>query len=220
MTTQLSFRGSERSRRRTAASAFVALAAALAAVVVAAPEDVADQVALQERLDRTGAQMLVAWALWTASGSAWLCLAAGLRRVLPSGGARDLWLGAVTAAQAATCVGASLVTAASNPRAHDIPLPAYEAFQGAGHHVLAAGTVLTGLALLGLAVALRSAPEQLPRWFRSFTTAAGVVLVPASIAGPVAVPVVALWLLVLGLVLLRGPAASPTAGERRADRVA
>ena len=99
----------------------------------------------------------------------------------------------------------SLGTAAAVPDAHQIPLPVFNAFGEAAHLASVAGTAAIGLALLGLAAAVRSAPGLLPGWFGWLTAGVGVLLIPASVAGPVSMPVTWLWLLVLGTLLLRRP---------------
>ena len=95
-----------RTRRICAAAAFASLGSLWAALLVAAPEDVASQAALQGYLDRAGGRMFVAWILVVLSGSAWLCLVVGLRRMLPAGAGRDLFVVAAVSGQAAAWVGA------------------------------------------------------------------------------------------------------------------
>src|SRR4051794_868528 len=102
-----------RQRRAAAAAAFGALVLLIAAVLVAVPEDVHTQAALQEYMDRAGGRMLLGWMLGVLSGLVWLCFVVGLRRMLPSGGGRDLFVVAAVAGQAMAWAGASLGTAAA-----------------------------------------------------------------------------------------------------------
>lgn len=194
-----------RQRRAAAGAAFGALVLLVAAVLVAAPEDVHTQAALQGYLDRAGGRMLLAWILSVLAGLAWLYLAVALRRLLPRGGGRDLFVAAVISGQAAAWAGVSLGAAAAPPDAHQIPLSVFNALGEAAHLAGAAATAAMGLALLGLATAVRSAPAPLPRWFGWLTAGVGVVLIPAAVAGPVSLPVTWFWLLTLGTLLLRRP---------------
>jgi hypothetical protein len=194
-----------RQRRVAAAAAFGALVPLVAAALVAWPEDVHAQAALARYLDRAEGRMLGAWILAVLAGLAWLCLAVAVRRMLPRGGGRDLFVAAAVSGQAAAWAGVSLGTAAAVPDAHQIPLPVFNAFGEAAHLAGAAATAAMGLALLGLAASVRSGPAPLPRWFGRLTAGAGVLLIPASVAGPVSLPVTWLWLLVLGTLLLRRP---------------
>ncbi len=167
MTATVDLFSPQRLRRRWAAAgaAFGALVLLVAAVLVAAPEDVHTQAALRGYLDRAEGRMLLAWILSVLAGLAWLCLAVALRRLLPRGGGRDLFVAAVIAGQAAAWAGVSLGTAAAAPDAHQIPLSVFNALGEAAHLAGAAATAAMGLALLGLATAVRSAPAPLPRWF-------------------------------------------------------
>lgn len=207
MTATVDLFSPQRLRRRWAAAgaAFGALVLLVAAVLVAAPEDVHTQAALRGYLDRAEGRMLLAWILSVLAGLAWLCLAVALRRLLPRGGGRDLFVAAVIAGQAAAWAGVSLGTAAAAPDAHQIPLSVFNALGEAAHLAGAAATAAMGLALLGLATAVRSAPAPLPRWFGWLTAGAGVVLIPAAVVGPVSLPVTWFWLLTLGTLLLRRP---------------
>jgi hypothetical protein len=208
-----------RQRRAAAAAAFGALALLVAAVLVAAPEDVRIQAALQGYLDRAEGRMLLAWILGVLAGLAWLCLVVALRRMLPRGGGRDLFMAAAIAGQAAAWAGVSLGTAAAVPDAHQIPLPVFTAFGEAAHLAGAAATAAMGLALLGLAAAIRSGAAPLPQWFGWLTAGAGVLLIPAAVVGPLSLPVTWLWLLTLGTLLLRRPPLTASVAESTDSRV-
>jgi hypothetical protein len=205
----------EQIRRLTATAAFVALGAVVAAPLVAMREDPRTQPALQAYLDRMEVRLFSAWVLCGVAAIAWLCLALGVRRMLPPSAGRDFFLALVPAAQVALWTGSSLDVATVRAEARGVPLSVHYAFTNAGHSVTVAGTAFTGLALLGLARALRATPVLGSRLFRRLTAVAGVLLVPAG-AGPVSWAVTILWLLVIGAVLLRSPslpattAASPT----------
>jgi hypothetical protein len=194
-----------RQRRAAAGAAFGALVLLVAAVLVAAPEDVHTQAALQGYLDRAEGRMLLAWILSVLAGLVWLCLVVALRRMLPRGGGRDLFVVAAISGQAAAWAGVSLGTAAAAPDAHQIPLSVFNALGEAAHLAGAAATAALGLALLGLATAVRSGSAPLPRWFGWLTAGVGVLLIPAAVAGPVSLPVTWFWLLTLGTLLLRRP---------------
>jgi hypothetical protein len=176
-----------RTRRICAAAAFASLGSLWAALLVAAPEDVASQAALQGYLDRAGGRMFVAWILVVLSGSAWLCLVVGLRRMLPAGAGRDLFVVAAVSGQAAAWVGASLATAAAGPNARDLPLSVFNAFAQGAHLASAAGVAATGVSLLGFTAAGRSAQALVPRWFGTGTACAGVLLIPAAVVGPISI---------------------------------
>jgi hypothetical protein len=204
-TVDLFARQSLRQRRVAAAAAFAALVLLVAAALVAATEDIHAQAALAGYLDRAEGRMLGSWILAVLAGLAWLSLVVAVRQMLPRGGGRDLFVVAAVSGQAAAWAGVSLGTAAAVPDAHQIPLPVFNAFGEAAHLAGAAGTAAIGLALLGLAAAVRSGPGPLPGWFGWLTAGVGVLLIPASVAGPVSLPVTWLWLLVLGTLLLRRP---------------
>jgi hypothetical protein len=208
-----------RQRRAAAAATFGVLALLAAAVLVAAPEDVHTQAALPGYLDRAEGRMLLAWILSVLAGLAWLCLVVALRRMLPHGGGRDLFVAAAVSGQAAAWSGVSLGAAAAVPDAHQIPLPVFTAFGEAAHLAGAAATAAMGLALLGLAAAVRSGRAPLPRWFGWLTAGVGVVLIPAAVIGPVSLPVTALWLLALGTLLLAKPPVTADAAESTDSRV-
>lgn len=204
-TVDLSARQGLRQRRVAAVAAFAVLVLLVATALVAATEDIHAQAALAGYLDRVEGRMLGSWILAVLAGLAWLCLAVAVRQMLPRGGGRDLFVVAAVSGQAAAWAGVSLGTAAAVPSAHQIPLPVFNALGEGAHLAGAAGTAAIGLALLGLAAAVRSAPGLLPGWFGWLTAAAGVLLIPAAVAGPVSLPVTWLWLLVLGTLLLRRP---------------
>jgi hypothetical protein len=206
MTTTVALFSRERIRQRrvAAAAAFGALVLLIAAVLVAVPEDVHTQAALQEYTDRAGGRMLLGWMLGVLSGLAWLCLVVGLRRMLPSGGGRDLFVVAAVAGQAMAWAGASLGVAAAAADARQIPLSVFNVLGDAAHLAGTAAAAATGLALLGLAAAVRSVPADLPRWFGWLTVGLGVVLLVVGTIG-VSAPVTSLWLLTVGTLLLRKP---------------
>jgi hypothetical protein len=205
-------------RHLTATAAFVALGAVVAGPLVAMREDPRTQHALQAYLDRMEVRLFLAWVLCGVAAIAWLCLVLGLRRMLPPSVGRDFLLALVPAAQVALWAGSSLDVATVRSEARGVPLPVHYAFTDAGHSVTVVGTAFTGLALLGLARALRATPVLGSRLFRRLTAVAGVLLIPAG-AGPLSWAVTILWLLVIGAVLLRSPslpattAASPTPVE-------
>jgi hypothetical protein len=205
----------DQTRRLTTMAAFVALGAVVAGPLVAMREDPRTQHALQAYLDRMEVRLFLAWVLCGVAAIAWLGLALGLRRMLPPSAGRDFFLTLVAAAQVALWAGSSLDVATVRSEAQSVPLPVHYAFTDAGHSVTVVGTAFTGLALLGLAGALRAAPVVGSRWFRRLTAVAGVLLVPAGV-GPVSWAVTIMWLLLVGAVLLRSPtlpattAASPT----------
>ncbi|GAB3307813.1 hypothetical protein GCM10027451_16190 [Geodermatophilus aquaeductus] len=192
-------------RRIPAGAALVTLGTSLGALVVARIEDVTTQAELADYLERAGGRLLVAWFLFVLSGLAWLVFAVGVRRLLPAGGARDLFLAAVVAGQAASWAGASLATAAAPAEAHDMPLSVYNAFGEAAHLAQAAGTAAVGVALVAAATATRrsAAPALLPGWLGLVTLVVGVILVPASVIGPVALPLTWVWLIVVAVLLIR-----------------
>jgi hypothetical protein len=192
----------DQTRQVTAAAAFVALGAVVAGPLVAMREDPQTQHALQAYLDRMEVRLFLAWVLAGVAAIAWVCLALGLRRMLPPSVGRDFFLALIPAAQVALWVGSSLDAATTRPVARDVPLPVHYAFTDAGHSAVVAGTAFSGLALLGLASALKATPVVGSRWFRRLTAVAGVLLLPAG-AGPVSWGVTILWLLLTGAVLLR-----------------
>jgi hypothetical protein len=205
-----------RMRRATGAAALTVLVTLVAAQLVGARTDVGSQASLQVFLDHHGARLFVAWVLTVLGGLAWLGLITGMRRLLPGGGARDLFVAAGVAGQAIGWAGASLGTAAAAPDARDIPLSVYNAFGEAAHLASAAGIAATGLALIGLGAAASGAlPVALPRFVARLTTAAGVLLILTGPIGPISLPVNVFWLLTLSIVLLRRPTdtAAPVAGR-------
>ncbi len=188
-------------RRTTGVAGLVTLATFAATVLVAPKQDLSSSAQLHAFLDENGRWQAVAWLLSVAGGLTWLVFVVGLRHLLPGGASRDVFTAAAVAGQAATWVGASLVTAAAPSAAHNLSLPVYVAFGEAGHLAAAAGTAATGLALLGLS---RAAPIGL--WSTTVsrgTAIAGVVLIAAAIIGPVSIPAYALWLLIISVLLLR-----------------
>jgi hypothetical protein len=192
-------------KRIPAGAALIALGTSLGALVVARIEDVTTQAELGDYLERAGGRLFFAWILFVLSGLAWLVFVVEVRRLLPSGGARDLFVAAAVAGQAASWVGASLATAAAPSEAHDIPLSVYNAFGEAAHLAQAGGTAALGVSLVAAATAARrsAAPALLPRWFRRVTLMVGVILVPVSVIGPVALPLTWLWLIVVAVLLIR-----------------
>ena len=188
-------------------AALVTLVTSLAALLVLTREDVYTQSALRDYLARDGGRMAAAWVFALLSGLAWLGFVAPMRRLLPTSGGRDLFVVAAVAGQATSWAGVSLATGAAPAEARDVPLAVFHAFDEAGHLAGAAGTAALGLAFVGAATAGRrpSSPRLLPRWFWTMTFVVGVLLIPAAVAGPVALPLTWLWLLVAGMLLLRRP---------------
>jgi hypothetical protein len=199
----------DQNRRLTATAAFVALGAVVAGPLVAMREDPRTQPALQAYLDRMEVRLFLAWVLCGVAAVAWLCLARGLRRMLPPSAGRDFFLAVVPAAQVALWAGSSLDVATVRSEARGVPLPVHYAFTDAGHSVTVVGTAFTGLALLGLASALRATSVLGSPSFRRLTAVAGVLLVPAGV-GLVSWAVTILWLLLTGAVLLRSPSLQGT----------
>jgi hypothetical protein len=191
-----------RQRQLTALAAFTALGAVVAAPFVAFPENPQSQEALTDYLGHAEVRLFIAWLLSLLAAVAWLCLAVGWRRMLPASGGRDLWVVGLTAGQAVGCAGAALDVAAVPTEARDVSLPVYNAFANAGHSAGVAASVFAGLALIGLARAVRAA--RMPRWFSRCTLVAGIALLPAGL-GPVSWGLTVVWLGVAGAVLLRSP---------------
>ena len=217
-------RVSTNGRRVAGGAALGALVTSLASLFVLTREDVGTQAALRDYLARAGGRMAAAWVFAVLSGLAWLGFVSAMRRLLPTSGGRDLFVAAAVAGQATSWAGVSLATAAAPAEAREVPLAVFHAFSEAGHLAGAAGTAALGLALVGAASAGRqpSAPRVLPRWFWVMTLVVGVLLVPAAVAGPVALPLTWLWLLVVAVLLLRRPShrdhLQPTfRGSGRAD---
>lgn len=194
-------------RRVAGGAALVTLVTSLASLFVLTREDVGTQAALRDYLARASGRMAAAWVFAVLSGLAWLGFVAAMRRLLPTSGGRDLFVAAAVAGQATSWAGVSLASAAAPAEAREVPLAVFHAFGEAGHLAGAAGTAALGLALVGAASAGRrpSASRVLPRWFWAMTSVVGVLLVPAAVAGPVALPLTWLWLLGVALLLLRRP---------------
>ena len=217
MTLDLPAAASMRMRRVTGAAVLAVLVTLVAAQLVGARDDVRSQGSLHAFLDEHAARLFFAWVLTVLAGLAWLIFVSGMRRMLPGGGARDLFVAAGVAGQAVGWAGASLGTAAAGPDSRDLPLSVYNAFGEAAHLASAAGVAATGLALIGLgAAASGSATAVLPGLLTRLTTAAGVLLIMTAVIGPISLPVTVLWLLTIGIVLLREPkdTAASVAGRR------
>jgi hypothetical protein len=192
--------------RLTGAAGLLALTTLVLGVVIGTRPDIADQSALRAFLETDGTRLFLAWLVVTVAGLAWLCFVVGMRGLLPAGSGRDMFTLAAVAGQAATWIGAALETAGAPQDAHDLPLSVYTAFGEAGHLAGAAGIAATGLALTGLAFAMRLRPTSWPRSFPGLTTVAGVLLVLTAPAGPVNLPVLVLWLGAVSVIALRLPA--------------
>lgn len=182
-----------RTARLTGAAGLLALTTLVLGVVLGARPDIADQSALGAFLQANGTRLFLAWLLTTVSGLAWLCFVVGIRGYLPAGRGRDVFTLASVAAQAATWMGSALDTATAPSGAHDVPLSVYTAFGEAGHLAGAAGIAATGLALTGLASAMRRRPTAWPWSLARLTTAAGILLMLTAPIGPASLPVLALW---------------------------
>lgn len=189
-------------RHATAVAGLLSVGSLAAAVLVANPQDVGSQVALQSYLQRDSDHLAIAWLIGAVGGLAWLGFVVGLRRLLSAGVGRDLFVVAAVAAQAMAWTGASLGTASAPPEARDVPLAVFDAFREAGHLAGAAGTAAVGLSLLGLAMAASRTTGRSPLFVR-VTSAVGVVLVLAAVIGPVTVPVLLFWELGTCIMLLR-----------------
>jgi hypothetical protein len=190
-------------------AAVVALAATVAGVVVYMPRDVTADAALAAYLEQQRSAMFIAWVLLTVSGLAWVVLAASVRSALAAGPAATTFLVAVVAGQSATWAGSAMETAATDTDAGTVPLSVYSAFHEAGHLAAAAGTASIGVALVALGLAARSSGV-LSRLTARVMLVAGVILIPAAVVGPVALPLTLIVLLVLAVGLLR-PARGPDA---------
>jgi predicted small integral membrane protein len=193
--------------RPTGAAGLLALATLVAGVVVGARPDIASQSALSAFLETDGTRLFVAWLTINVSGLAWVCFVVGIRALLPVGLGRDLFTFAAVTGQAATWIGWALETATAPQGAHDVPLPVYTAFGEAGHLAGATGMAATGLALMGMASALRSRSVGWPRWVPGATTAAGVLLVLGAVVGPASLPVLLAWTVTMSFLLMRRGAA-------------
>jgi hypothetical protein len=190
-----------RSRRTAGAIAFLVAAATAAAPLVYAPGDVVSDGALRAYLVGESSRMFLAWVLITVAGLAWLVFVVVVHRMLPPVASAALFLVAAVAGQAASWTGVSLSTAPAAPGAETMSLPVYTAFAEAGHLAAAAGTAGLGLALIALAVAMRS-EDVMPRAVVRFTATCGVILVPGAVVGPVGIPLELLWLVVAGSALV------------------
>jgi len=179
--------------RSTGAAGLLALTTLVVGVVLGARPDITDQSALGSFLQTNGTRLFLAWLLITVSGLAWLCFVVGIRGMVPASGGRDVFTLAAVAAQAATWMGSALDTATAPSGAHDVPLSDYTAFGEAGHLAGAAGIAATGLALTGLAFAMRPRRTAWPRSLARFTMGAGILLMLTAPVGPVSLPVLALW---------------------------
>jgi hypothetical protein len=194
--------GDVRLRRATAVAGLLSVGSMVAAVLVANPQDVGNQAALQTYLQRNGDHLAIAWLIGAVGGLAWLVFVIGLRRLLTAGAGRDLFVVAAVCAQAMAWTGASIGTANAPPEAREVPLAVFNAFREAGHLAGAAGTAAVGLSLLGLAMATSRTTGWSPLFVR-VTSALGVLLVLAAVIGPVTVPVLVLWELGTCILLLR-----------------
>jgi hypothetical protein len=212
MTRAEASRESEQPRPRTREPGSVAGWAGLLAVttlvtgvVVGARPDIADQSALSAFLEADGARLFLAWLVTTVSGLAWLGFIVGIRAGLPDSVGRDVFTFAAVAGQVATWIGSSLDTATAPQGAHDVPVSVYAAFGEAGHLAGAAGIAATGLALTGLASAMRLGPSGWPRSLATLTMVAGGLLILTAPIGPVSLPVLVLWTTAASVAALRLP---------------
>ena len=194
-----------RTRRLTGAAGLLALTTLVLGVVLGARPDIADQSGLAAFLQTHGTRLFLAWLLTTISGLSWLCFVVGIRGYLPVGGGRDVFTLAAVAAQAATWMGSALDTATAPSAAHDVPLSVYTAFGEAGHLAGAAGIAATGLALTGLAFAMRLRGAPWPRSLARLTLGAGILLVVTAPIGPASLPVLALWTITASVTAFRLP---------------
>lgn len=194
--------GNVRLRRATGFAGLVSVTSMAAALLVANPQDVSTQAALQSYLESNGGHLAVAWLIGAVGGLAWLAFVVGLRRLVSAGVGRDVFVVAAVCAQAMVWTGASLDTADAPPEARGVPIAVFNAFREAGHLAGAVGTAAAGLSLVGLAVAA-SRTAGWSRLFVRLTSAAGGLLVVAAVIGPVTVPVLVLWQISTCILLLR-----------------
>lgn len=184
------------SARRAGAAGLVSAVAFAAAVLVAAQPDVATDAELRAYLDAGAWHQAAAWALSVVSGLVWLVFVVALRRLLPPGPGRDLFVVAASLGQVCGWVGSSLAAAAAPDGAHAIPLGVYVAVEESAHLAAAAGTAATGLALAGLGLV---GPHSL--WgtgLRRSTVATGVLLALTAVIGPLSLPLRVIWVVVVG----------------------
>ena len=191
--------------RLTGAAGVLALTTLVLGLLLSAKPDITDQSELSSFLETNGNRLFLAWLVTTVSGLAWLCFVVGIRGLAPAGGGRDVFTLAAVAAQAATWMGSALDTATAPSVAHDVPLSVYTAFGEAGHLAGAAGIAATGLALVGLAFAMRLRRTAWPRSLARFTMGAGILLMLTAPVGPISLPVLALWTAAASVTAFRLP---------------
>jgi hypothetical protein len=194
--------------RLAGAAGLLAIITLMLGIVVGARPDIADQAALGAHLEADGTRLFLAWLIMTVSGLAWLCFVVGIRACVPDGVGRDVFTLAAVAAQAATWIGSALETANAPQGAHDVPLSVYTAFGEAGHLAGAAGIAATGLALTGLASAMRLRAAGWPQYFARLTAVAGILLILTAPIGPASLPVLVLWTAAASVTALRLPGAA------------
>jgi predicted small integral membrane protein len=194
-----------RAGRTAGAAGLLAFITLVLGVLVGNRPNITDQSALHAFLETDGTRLFVAWLVTTASGLAWLCFIVGMRALLPRSFGRDVFTLAAIAGQAATWFGSALETATAPEGAHHVPLSVYTAFGEAGHLAGAAGIAATGLALTGMASAMRLRPAGWPRYLARLTTGAGILLILTAPIGPASLPVLVLWTAAASVTALRLP---------------
>jgi hypothetical protein len=190
-----------RDDRRAGAAGIVCVLTWIVGTLLAAKPDLTTQSALRGFLDDNGPRLFVSWLVMSTFAIAWLVFALGVKTVITTGPAGDLFTAAAVAGQALIWTGASLDTAAAAPNAHDLSLAVYNAFGEAAHLTTAAGITATGLALMSLA--RTTAAPAWPRGFTRGTTFAGLVLLLTGVIGPLNLPVLAIWMTTASVLLLR-----------------
>lgn len=199
------------SYRRAGGAGIVSVVTWIAGTLLAGTPDLTTQSALHSFLDANGPRLFVSWLVMSAFAIAWLVFALGVKAVVNTGPAGDLFTAAAVMGQALIWTGASLGTAAAAPDAHNISLAVYNALGEAAHLTTAAGIAATGLALVSLA---RTKPTSAwPKGFTRGTMLAGIVLLFTGVIGPLNFPVLAIWMTTASVLLLRRARSAGTAIE-------